>query len=44
MWHYQVNNNKIDSSGWLNGKYAGNMHGVALMHGRLIRLHYQLSL
>ena len=24
-----VNNNKIDSSGWLNGKYAGNMHGVA---------------
>jgi len=25
----QVNNNKIDSSGWLNGKYAGNMHGVA---------------
>jgi len=25
----QVNSNKIDSSGWLNGRYAGNMHGIA---------------
>jgi hypothetical protein len=36
-----INNNKIDSSGWLNGKYAGNMQGSHLTHGRLTRLLYQ---
>jgi parallel beta-helix repeat protein len=25
----RVTSNKIDSSGWLNGTYAGNMHGIA---------------
>ncbi|MBS1747270.1 MAG: right-handed parallel beta-helix repeat-containing protein [Bacteroidetes bacterium] len=25
----RVRNNKIDSSGWLNGQYAGYMHGIA---------------
>jgi parallel beta-helix repeat protein len=25
----KVTGNKIDSSGWLNGKYAGNMHGIS---------------